>query len=461
MTRIIVVGDALLDIDILGSSTRLCPDAPVPVVDELEERPRPGGAGLAALLAASDGVDVTIVAPFADDVEGELLRALLAEKVEIAALPARGSTSVKRRVRACGQTVVRLDRGSGPTPRGDVATPLRQALNGADAILVSDYGRGTARHPQLRAVLEEAARRLPVVWDPHPRGGVPVPATRLATPNAAETGAGQAIAYTSARAAALVADWAVGAVAVTLGERGALLSYGEGAPVLIPARPITPTDVCGAGDRFASTAAARLASGAVTVEAVEAAVAAATDFVEAGGASAALATAGQGAPTPIDRNAERNKVDALLARVRSRGGTVVATGGCFDLIHAGHVATLHAARAIGDCLIVCVNSDASVRRLKGPTRPLVPLGDRVRVLEALECVDAVFVFEEDTPVEAIRQVRPDVWAKGGDYAGAMLPEQSTLREWGGQTVVLPYLDGRSTSRLLRTAADVLAGEEQQ
>jgi rfaE bifunctional protein nucleotidyltransferase chain/domain len=131
---------------------------------------------------------------------------------------------------------------------------------------------------------------------------------------------------------------------------------------------------------------------------------------------------------------------------------VVATGGCFDLLHAGHVATLRAARALGDCLIVCVNSDESVRRLKGSSRPLVPVEDRVHVLEALECVDAVVVFDEDTPSEVLQRLRPHLWAKGGDYAGADVPEAAVLRAWGGQAVVLPYLAGRSTTALVAGAA---------
>jgi rfaE bifunctional protein nucleotidyltransferase chain/domain len=144
--------------------------------------------------------------------------------------------------------------------------------------------------------------------------------------------------------------------------------------------------------------------------------------------------------------------EELVAAVSRRGGTVVATGGCFDLLHAGHVATLRAARSLGDCLVVCLNSDASVRRLKGPTRPLVPAADRARVLEALACVDAVVVFDEDTPTEVLRRLRPDVWAKGGDYAGAEFPEARALAEWGGQAVVLPYLQGRSTTALVERGA---------
>jgi rfaE bifunctional protein nucleotidyltransferase chain/domain len=141
---------------------------------------------------------------------------------------------------------------------------------------------------------------------------------------------------------------------------------------------------------------------------------------------------------------------ALLVstRVRAHGGRVVATGGCFDLLHAGHVSTLQAARALGDCLVVCLNSDASVRRLKGPGRPLVAEADRAAVLAALACVDAVVVFDEATPAAVLRQLRPHVFAKGGDYSAADPPEGAVLAEWAGEVVLLPYLEGRSTTRLV-------------
>jgi rfaE bifunctional protein nucleotidyltransferase chain/domain len=138
--------------------------------------------------------------------------------------------------------------------------------------------------------------------------------------------------------------------------------------------------------------------------------------------------------------------------VRACGGTVVATGGCFDLLHPGHIRTLEAARALGDCLVVCLNSDASVRRLKGEGRPLVDQDDRSAVLRALRCVDAVLVFDEDTPAEALERLRPDVWAKGGDYAGRELPESTVIERWGGQVVVVPFLDGRSSTRLIQEAS---------
>ena len=135
-----------------------------------------------------------------------------------------------------------------------------------------------------------------------------------------------------------------------------------------------------------------------------------------------------------------------------RADTVVATGGCFDLLHTGHIDTLRAARALGDRLVVCLNSDASVRRLKGPDRPIVPEADRARVLLALECVDEVVIFDEDTPVEAIRRVRPAIWTKGGDYAGRDVPELAVLEEWNGQAVVLPYVEGWSTTALVEAAS---------
>ena len=131
---------------------------------------------------------------------------------------------------------------------------------------------------------------------------------------------------------------------------------------------------------------------------------------------------------------------------------MVATGGCFDLLHAGHVETLRAARALGDRLVVCLNSDASIRRLKGAGRPLVPEADRARVLLALECVDEVVVFDEDTPVQVLRRIRPAIWTKGGDYAGADVPELEVLEEWDGQVVVLPYVEGRSTTALVEAAS---------
>jgi rfaE bifunctional protein nucleotidyltransferase chain/domain len=253
---------------------------------------------------------------------------------------------------------------------------------------------------------------------------------------------------------ALLHAWQAGAVAVTLGAQGALLTHGHGAPLLLPAPHVTGGDACGAGDAFAATAAALLGSGEVTEEAVRQAVVEATQFVEDGGAVGFAARLGArtSPETGLRNRPWPGEAAEVARRVHARGGVLVATGGCFDLLHSGHVACLQAARGLGDALIVCLNSDESVRRLKGPSRPVVPAEDRSRILEALQCVDAVHVFDEDTPQEALRQLRPHVWAKGGDYAGADLAEESVLAEWGGHVVTLPYVGGRSTTALVDAAA---------
>ena len=451
---LVVVGDALLDVDLVGRAQRLAPDAPVPVVDGVQERVRPGGAALAAWLAAHDGRDVVLVTPLADDAAARRLRGLLDGAVRVFALPYDGATPVKTRVRVDGHSLVRLDTGGSRGTVGAASHDVAAVLRGAAGVLVADYGGGATAAPGLRAALQRLPARTPLVWDPHPQGTQPLREARLVTPNAAEAAqaaagfgvaiGGDGLGALARQAAALVRGWGVSAVAVTLGARGALLSFGEGAPLVVPAPPVPTPDACGAGDRFAATAAGLLADGALPSEAVAGAVAGAAAFVAAGGASAVLGAAPL-SPPPAGPGASAEQV---VARVRAGGGTVVATGGCFDLLHAGHVATLRAARDLGDCLVVCLNSDASVRRLKGPTRPLQPQEDRARVLEALSCVDAVAVFDQDTPEAVLDRLRPDVWAKGGDYAGVELPEARLLASWGGSAVVLPYLDGRSTTRLV-------------
>ena len=474
--RVVVVGDALLDVDVVGTVSRTTPDAPALVLEQRERRPRPGGAGLAAWLAGGHPVDVTLACPLADDEAGRELASLLSTRVSLVALPDRGATAVKTRARADGQTLLRTDVPGDSAP-GEAGDLLASALADADAVLVSDYGRGFTGLPWVREVLADVAHRAPVVWDPHPRGATPVRGTRVVTPNEAELAAvldlappvsrRERMGWAGRAAGRLVEEWGLGAAVVTLGTDGALLSYGDTTPLLLPlpGPAAHATDPCGAGDCFAAALTVSLTRRNVTAEAVEHAVAEAAHFVAAGGAAAVAAceqmspldgspaSDGVTSPQMSAPDAAGAELDTLLRRVRARGGTVVATGGCFDLVHVGHVQTLRAARALGDCLVVLVNSDASVRRLKGPSRPLVPVEDRARVLDALDCVDAVVVFDEDTPERALEQVRPDVWAKGGDYAVEDLPERRVLEQWSGQAVLLPYVAGRSTTQMLQTAAD--------
>lgn len=455
MSALVIIGDALLDIDIDGSATRLSPEAPVPVVDVEHGWQRPGGAGLAALLAARTHDDVVLITGIAEDTEGRRLTNLLTSAgVRVIALPMRGATVTKTRVRAGGQSVVRIDRGDAMPVPGPLPQAALDALAAAGAICVADYGRGVAGLPALRGALGAAAAHTPVVWDPHPRGADPVAGCRLVTPNDAEA---QHFCGSRASGEVLRERWGADAVCITLGARGARVHHADGTRThvgtpALPAAASVREDTCGAGDRFAVAVTAALADGVDTTAAVAAAVDAAARFVAAGGAAGVSTPvpAGHGGPlADIDHGA--TDAIALAERLRAEGRTVVATGGCFDLLHTGHIRLLRTARELGDALIVVINSDDSVRTLKGPSRPVMPAEDRARVLAALACVDAVAVFDEVTPVDVLDAIRPDIWVKGGDYTAEQLPEADVVTRHGGDVVIVPTVAGYSSSALIAAA----------
>jgi len=441
----VVVGDLLLDIDVEGEVERLTPYAPVPVVDVLSETKRAGGAGLVATLLARDGHTVTLVTALSGDARGTELPPLL-DGIALVAGRSPSPTVVKTRLRSREQPIARIDEGSGTPEAPEVTAAMLDAISSADLVVVADYGRRLLEDPALRDAITAAATRLPVVWDPHPRGTQPVPGV-IVTPNLGEARMfsgveGTGVQFADEAAQRLLADWGSAAVVITMGSHGALLrTSATGLPLVAAAPVVRDADVNGAGDRFASALAVALASGCSQSEAVQLAVATTAQYLEDGGVASLELRPATPLPGPD------HEALAVVERVRAAGGTVVATGGVFDLIHAGHARTLSAARALGDCLIVLLNSDDSVRRLKGPERPLMTAEDRVDLLEALEVVDGVIVFGEDTPVEAIRRVRPDIWVKGGDYEAASLPEAAVITEWGGRAVTVPFFPGRSTTRL--------------
>ncbi|HET9891377.1 MAG TPA: PfkB family carbohydrate kinase, partial [Mycobacterium sp.] len=446
---LVIVGDSILDIDILGSASRLSPEAPVPVVDAERLVQRPGGAGLAALLAARTETAVVLITGIADDDAGRQLHDLLADSgVRVLALPMSGTTVSKIRIRARGQSMLRVDRGDGAPIDRPLAGEVTDALAGARAICVADYGAGVTALPAIRAALTESARRVPTVWDPHPRGAPPVPGCTLVTPNHEEArnfcgdspGDGGEV---------LLQRWAAGAVCITRGAQGARVYLPQAVvhQVGIPRGAGTgATDVCGAGDRFAVAAAVALGAGAGAVEAVRAAVGDAARFVSAGGAASVsrpLSATGSDVLAGATGLVDTSTVDplAMAARLRRRGGTLVATGGCFDLLHTGHIRLLRQARELGDALVVLVNSDASVRALKGSGRPIMRDADRARVLAALACVDAVAIFDGPTPERILEDLRPDIWVKGGDYEATELPEADVVYRHGGEVMILPTVAG--------------------
>lgn len=471
--RIVVVGDVMLDVDLSGDATRLSPDAPVPVVDVSRIKRRAGGAGLVARMLAEDGWPVTLVTVLGDDDAGRQLKANLTG-IRLVTGSSGQPSPVKTRVRAGSHPVVRFDQGCGKTPVPHVTPAMLHAVEQAGVIIVADYGRGVAANPQLRELLAGLAGHVPIVWDPHPAGPDPVPGVAVVTPNLSEarkavhsggrkelhapldgrpekTGPADSAVEDSAAevAAILLEEWGSRAVLVTKGEQGAVLQrFGHPAHP-IPAPRVEAGDPCGAGDRLAASLAVHLLAGRDLAEAAELAVHDAADFLANGGVSA-LADA----PEPAAGKPKVNDPLLLARAIRENGGKVVATGGCFDLLHAGHVRSLAAARELGDCLIVCLNSDDSVRRLKGPERPIIGQHDRAELLLAMECVDAVMVFDEDTPESALERLRPDIWVKGGDYKGASLPEAGLVESWGGRCLTVPYHPARSTTGLANALAKV-------
>ncbi|MCG5431674.1 PfkB family carbohydrate kinase [Mycobacterium sp. MYCO198283] len=460
MSALVVVGDLMLDVDIDGSAQRLSPEAPVPVVEPERVWHRPGGAGLAAVLAARAHPDVVLVTATGDDPSGRALARLFAAEhpqIRVIGLPLTGTTLAKVRIRAAGQSVVRVDHGDGYAADEPLPAQARDALRAAAAICVADYGHGVAAHQELRALLIELAADIPVVWDPHPRGGPPIPGATLVTPNSAEA---QRFSPDTAspghRAEALRRQWGARAVSVTLGSRGAVVADPDAVNHIPPPEVAADgrADTCGAGDRFAVAAALALADGDDPLRAATRAVDAASRFVASGGAAGVSSPAdlpGFGVPRPDTAVTGMPAVLELAERVRKRGGTLVAAGGCFDLLHTGHIRLLRRARALGDALVVLINSDDSVRALKGEGRPVVSEDDRARVLGALGCVDGVAIFTESSPAAALEALRPDIWVKGGDYSGVTLPEAEVVQRHGGDVVVLPTVPGYSTSQLIAAA----------
>jgi D-beta-D-heptose 7-phosphate kinase/D-beta-D-heptose 1-phosphate adenosyltransferase len=459
LPHVVVIGDVVLDRELTGQVNRISPDAPVPVLDVTSVRQTPGAAGLTAVLAATSGARVTLIAPIGDDPAATALSELLERYVDLIGMGHLGPTRRKTRLRSGGQSLLRMDDGGPGTPTKPDAERLRGVLRSADAILVSDYGAGTTADPVIRELLTQAATSTWVVWDPHRNGGAPVPGCAMVTPNLAEASAAlsKPIGRTGAEqpdrlAAQLRARWQARSVAVTAGPLGAFLATADGQTHYLPSDEVAGADPCGAGDRFSASAAVALARGALPTEAAAAAVLDASNWVRSGGSAASRLFDGVGDAAAVVNKAamptEQRSLTELARALRGGSGTLVATGGCFDIVHAGHVATLQAARRLGTSLVVLINSDASVSRLKGPGRPVVNEQDRARVLQAFDCVDAVHIFDGDDPTLPLAELRHDIWVKGGDYGGTELPEAAAVEAAGGRVVLLPYLSGRSTSNII-------------
>lgn len=461
--RVLVAGDVMLDRYWHGPTGRISPEAPVPVVRVTDIEDRPGGAANVALNMAALGARAELVGVAGrDEAQATLRERLGAAGIHCRFQETDRPTITKLRVISRHQQLIRMDFEE-PFDDLDPAPFLghvREGLKGCGAIVLSDYGKGALRDcPGLIDAAREAG--VPVLVDPKGTDFARYRGAFLLTPNMAEleavVGPVRSEEELVARGQGLIRDLELGALLVTRSEKGMTLLR-DGQPELhLPARAREVFDVTGAGDTVISTLAVCLAAGCALEEAVPLANLAASIVV------GKLGTAVVSAPElrralNMEGGTGRGVMteEQLLIAVedaRAHGERIVFTNGCFDIIHAGHVGYLGSARKLGDRLVVGVNSDESVRRLKGAGRPVNSAERRMAVLAALEAVDWVVEFATDTPEPLLEKIRPDVLVKGGDYSVDQVVGKEIVRGYGGEVAVLEVTEGVSTTAILKKLGD--------
>lgn len=465
-SRVLLVGDVMLDRYWSGGTERISPEAPVPIVGLRDFRDLPGGAANVALNVSALGTRCVLLGLTGDDEGAKRLRAALdATDVEHHLIAAAGSPTItKLRVLSRNQHLMRLDMEDGfaAADHASLVDAYERALGACDIVVLSDYAKGTLTPvcSELITLARSAGRRVLV----DPKGGdfAPYRGAHLLTPNRAEfervAGRCAGDRELEQRARDLIARLELGAILITRSDEGMTLVPGEGEAVHLPAHRREVYDVTGAGDTVIGVTAAALAAGFALADAAVLANHAAAIVVGHLGAAQTtleeLHAAIEGEARSIDPGGVLG-LDELIVRLeaaRRRGESIVFTNGCFDLLHVGHLRGLRAMAQMGDRLVVAVNDDDSVRRLKGEGRPVLPLAERMELLAALDCVDYVVAFGEDTPAALIERVRPDVLAKGGDYAPESIVGHDTVSAYGGRVAVVDFVDARSTSELIERIA---------
>ena len=459
-TRIVVIGDLMLDRYWHGGTSRISPEAPVPVVRVSTIEERAGGAGNVALNIAALGSRVSLLGYRGEDEPGaSLLRLLDAAGIDcqLEALPAF-PTITKLRVLSRHQQLIRLDfeEDFQQVDPGKLHDTFEQVLEVADIVIFSDYGKGTLK--DIESLISRArSRKVPILVDPKGLDFDRYRGATLLTPNRGEfeavAGACRDENELVERGLAMLARLDLEALLITRGEQGMTLIQKSQPPLHLPTHAKEVYDVTGAGDTVIATLAAGLSAGMPMPDATRLAnLAAGLAVAKLGTAtitSAELHQAVRGDRTPQRGVIDIETLIPLLQGLHTQGERIVATNGCFDILHPGHVDYLQRARELGDRLLVLVNSDASVQRLKGPERPINPLPHRMTLLSALECVDWVVPFEEDTPRDVIGRLLPDILVKGGDYAAIeSIAGHDHVLANGGEVKILPFVEGHSTTGLI-------------
>jgi D-beta-D-heptose 7-phosphate kinase/D-beta-D-heptose 1-phosphate adenosyltransferase len=473
--NVIVLGEAMLDNYLEGYTDRVCREAPVPVVTVANQKYAPGGAANAAVNISSLGSRATFLSVVGDDPEGQLLRRALQERGvntdHMLTHPGR-RTLAKNRILAGSQMMLRFDQGH--TDPIDEATEqalidrLRDLFPYCQALIVSDYGYGilTARLIETIAELQAQTPCLLAV-DSKKLAAYRQVGVAAVKPNYQEVI--QLLGINKLEGSAARADQIAayeqqileltGAqiAAVTLDTEGAIIFEHGSPPHRTYAEPRPHSQAAGAGDTFLSSLTLALAAGAHTPVAAElASVAAAIVVSKDGTTSCSVHELREQVSGTGKYITEMPRLLARLDLYRQQGQRIVFTNGCFDILHRGHITYLNQAKALGDILVVGLNSDESVRRLKGPKRPINSVEDRAQVLAALSCIDHIVPFGEDTPINLIWQVRPDVFVKGGDYTLATLPEAPIVEMLGGEVCILSYMQDFSTTSTIERIHEAYA-----
>lgn len=456
--HILVVGDAMVDRYIIGETSRISPEAPVPVVRAGREEMRAGGAANVAANVAALGPRSSLLTILGDDGGGRDLATLMAARgVALDCVIDKGQrTTQKTRLISGVQQIARIDHDGSVSDaaRAELVRRFEARLEGVCAVIFSDYDKGALT--DLPALLATARRHgVPTFVDPKAADPARYAGAFLLKPNAREFHAlfGDCPEDgISDRARAVLAEMDLDYLVVTRGAKGIVMVSRSGEMVDHPTEALEVFDVTGAGDTIIAALVVGIAEGLPIAAAIDQANIAASIAVSRPGTH--VVTRGELEERLYRRSHSMTKLVPLplllgkLGHARENGARIVFTNGCFDVLHAGHVRLLDLARRQGDVLIVGLNSDASVRRLKGAPRPVNGVDDRAEVLSGLAAVDHVVLFEEDTPLDLIRAIRPDILVKGGDYTADTIVGADIVRAGGGQVVVAPLLAGRSTTSIL-------------
>lgn len=461
--HVVVAGDVMLDRYLFGSTGRISPEAPVPVVHVHEYDDRPGGAANVAVNLASLGASTRLLGVVGEDSAAQSLESILRERnIDCRFSRAKDRPTItKTRVQSRGQQLIRLDEENAVAMPGDaMVDTLRESLDDAGAVVLSDYGKGAlSAVSELIKVCRD--RGVAALVDPKGVNFSKYRGASLLTPNQSEFEAVAGFCESDdelvERAGRMIDDLDLDALLITRSEKGMLLLEGGAEPLFLSTQAREVFDVTGAGDTVIATLAGALASGQDLASAAALANVAAGLVVRKIGAAsvtpgeinAALHQRGQGGRGLLTRAQLRD----VVTDSHGRNERIVMTNGCFDVLHAGHVSYLEEAKSLGDRLVVAVNDDASVKRLKGESRPLNTLEDRLLVLAGLAAVDWVVPFSEDTPAALIAEVLPDILVKGGDYKADEIAGAKVVLQNGGEVRVLSFRDGHSSSRIIDRLRD--------